>query len=507
MRVTSLELTNFRSFASLPVIELDQINVLIGPNNSGKSSILKALHLMQEGCADVYPDVRVNNENATVKIGLDGMQSEYSGDGAATLIIEINSNRVTGAISHELYYGGQQVLNPAATMATVKPLKNIEQQHFVVPFFSKRKTAYYQEDVKSENALRISNDWGHLAAKLSRVASPSFPTYEKYSSTCKTILGFVVSATPSQNGQRPGIFLGDRKILTIDQMGDGVPHIVALLADLAQCEGKLFLIEEPENDLHPQALKALLDLILESSASNQFVITTHSNIVVRHLASAEKSKLYSINTELGILPPTASIRLVPQTVEARLEVLRELGYALSDFELWDGWLILEESSAERIIRDYLIPWFAPKLSRVRTLAANGITNVEPIFNDFDRLVRFTHLEVAYRDAAWVRVDGDEPGNIVIQKLREKYKSWNLDRFSCFTSKQFEHYYPTEFAEKIKSTLATTGKSELRAAKKKLLDEVIVWLDENESRGRQSLQKSADEIIKDLQSIERQLLSR
>jgi predicted ATPase len=48
-------------------------------------------------------------------------------------------------------------------------------------------------------------------------------------------------------------------------------------------------IEEPETDLHPRALHGLLDLIVQSAAehNNQFVISTHSNIVVRHLGGLD----------------------------------------------------------------------------------------------------------------------------------------------------------------------------------------------------------------------------
>jgi hypothetical protein len=59
--------------------------------------------------------------------------------------------------------------------------------------------------------------------------------------------------------------------------------------------------------------------------------------------------------------PTSTVREVPATREARIGVLRRLGYELSDFDLWDGWLILEESSAEVIIR-YLIPPVATNLA-------------------------------------------------------------------------------------------------------------------------------------------------
>ncbi|ARU22344.1 membrane protein [Ralstonia solanacearum] len=227
--------------------------------------------------------------------------------------------------------------------------------------------------------MQVSSNMSNLAAKLSRISNRSFPGSDNYARACEAILGFVVTAVPSQNGQQPGIYLPSREVVPIDQMGEGVPNIVALLVDLTLSSGKLFLVEEPENDLHPEALKALLDLMVESSQRNQFVVSTHSNIVVRHLGAVEASRVFHVSAPKGELPTTAEIEEVPNTPQARLNVLRELGYSFSDFDLWDGWLIVEESSAERIIRDYLIRWFAPKLSRVRTLAANGTGNVEATF--------------------------------------------------------------------------------------------------------------------------------
>lgn len=498
MRVTSLKLNNYRSFESMEKVEFDQINVLVGPNNAGKSSILRALHLIQEGSGNIYSDVRVSTNQAQVIIGLKDMQGELIFKGLGLLEISVNStDRNTGDIQLLMFGtdGGG---------APVKQLPSVAPHHFVVPYLSKRKAPYYQEDVRSESVNRVSIDMSNLAAKLSRIATPGFPNHEAYREACEAILGFMVSAIPSQNGQRPGVYLPDRQTIPIEQMGEGVPNIVGLLADLALSEGKLILIEEPENDIHPTALKALLDLIVESSKSNQFVVSTHSNIVVRHLAAAENSRLYNVTTERGKLPPIASIRSVEPTVEARLEVLRELGYTFSDFDLWDGWLILEESSAERIIRDYLIPWFAPKLSRVRTLAVNGVNQVKPTFDDFHRMVRFTHLEEAYRDAAWVRVDGDGIGSEIIAQLKNRYSSWKPDRFGCFSKAQFEQYYPLEFTEQIKEALAHADKKVRREAKRKLLDNVRAWLDEDELRGRKALEQSAAEIITDLKLIESQL---
>jgi hypothetical protein len=251
-------------------------------------------------------------------------------------------------------------------------------------------------------------------------------------------------------------------------------------------------------------LKALLKLILESSDSNQIVVSTHSNIVARYLASAEDSKLYFVTSEAGTLPPVAQVDEVEPTPAARLKVLRELGYSFSDFDLWDGWLILEESSAERIIRDYLIPWFTPKLSRVRTLSAGGNSQVEPTFQDFFRLVRFTHLEEAYRDAAWVVIDGDEDGRKIVADLQGKFPDWTESRFGCFDAANFEAYYPAEFSDQVANALQAKGR-EKREAKRVLLDKVRAWLDEDEVRGRETLEKSAGSVIERLRHIEAELL--
>src|SRR5688572_15663099 len=119
-------------------------------------------------------------------------------------------------------------------------------------------------------------------------------------------------------------------------MGEGVPNIVHLLASLATSSGKLFLIEEPENDLHPSALRLLLDLIIESSTKNQFVISTHSNIVVSHLCGSSNSQLLRVTSAREVLPLNSRVEVVPRSSEARFAVLRELGYASSDFDLWEG---------------------------------------------------------------------------------------------------------------------------------------------------------------------------
>ena len=497
MKITYLQLQDFRSFESTSPLVFSTINVLIGANNSGKSTILKAIHLLQTGGTDVYSDIRKGAIYSSIELGVDGVEKSPSLPQAIgnTCIAKLHL-QAGSSLNFNLQFEN--------TSTSIGQIANTEPNNLIVPFFSKRKTVSYSEDVRSQFSYSVEANMSFLAARLSRISNPTFPKYEFYKKACEEILGFVVTSIPSDSGHRPGAYMPNQERLYIDQMGEGVANIVFLLSNLAVSENKIFLVEELENDLHPRALKALLDLIIESAKTNQFFISTHSNIVVRHLAAEPDSKLFNITVKEKSNPPKASIAEVESTVEARLGVLKDLGYAFSDFELWDGWLILEESSAERIIRDYLIPWFAPKLSRVRTLAVGETSQIESTFEDFHRLVRFTHLEEAYKNKAWVLVDGDASGKEIIQKLQTRYQSWDSNRFQYFNNAQFELYYPEYFTDKVNFTLKISDKKSKKEAKLSLLNEVRAWLDEDKQRGKAALKISANEIISHLTNIEKTL---
>ena len=62
MRVTSLRVEAFRSFASMEPIELGPVNILIGPNNAGKSSLIRALYLMQTGPVAPQREQRIGGD-------------------------------------------------------------------------------------------------------------------------------------------------------------------------------------------------------------------------------------------------------------------------------------------------------------------------------------------------------------------------------------------------------------------------------------------------------------
>src|SRR5260370_14047342 len=72
MWISSIELSNIKSFEDSGVINLDKrMNILIGPNNAGKSVIIKALYLLQDIQALSVEDIRRGESEGKIVIGLE----------------------------------------------------------------------------------------------------------------------------------------------------------------------------------------------------------------------------------------------------------------------------------------------------------------------------------------------------------------------------------------------------------------------------------------------------
>jgi hypothetical protein len=140
------------------------------------------------------------------------------------------------------------------------------------------------------------------------------------------------------------------------------------------------------------------------------------------------------------------------------------------------------------------------------LAAQGVDDAEATYAALHRMVLFTHLEETYRFRTWVRLDGDQAGRKIVERLTATYSKALENQFQCFSAENFEHYYPGVFSEQIQSVLAINDRQERRGAKKQLLDDVIVWLRADERRARDALSASASEVIAFLRNVERILMS-
>ncbi len=515
MWVSKVHLRNIKGFADSGTIELSKgINVLLGANNAGKSILIKALFILQDARAIQLTDLRIGQNEGSMLIDLEDIP-----DGYVFPSIDINKlvSGTTGKFDFKINYANTNVNNPqiqgnldfgGSIVQSIAggggPIGNVEPYNFIYPFLSKRKAISYSEQVNRVNATLVSPNLINIVSKIDRIANPQHPAYEAYKSACESIMGFFVSTFQTVNGKQAGMLINNFDGIPLEAMGEGVANLVGIIVDLCLAENKLFLIEELENDIHPKALKQLLEVIIQKSQTNQFVISTHSNIVTKYLGSVPESKLYYVTWELQNRVPTSQLIEVGNSPDERRKALEDLGYELIDYDLAKAWLILEESSAESIIREHLIPWFAPGLvGKVRTIASQGTSDVEPKFNDFNRLFLFLHLERIYRNCAWVIADGDPSGLAVISRLKQKYtpSGWAGEHFRNLSKSNFEEYYPSRFNDEVSKALATHEREAKQAAKKQLLENVLAWIAGEEQQAKAEFATSADEIITMLKEIE------
>jgi len=527
MRIKSVELINLRSYENTTLEFSEGINILIGANNSGKSTVIHALMNLQYHTFR-KEDIRALTSYSKIYTKVEGISEKdcdsfyHNEDHQAfkygekfTVVWGLSENGSQPEDS--LYFDSdllvQRVEHNKLKLKADDGLKDINWMHFprfsdkenannfIYPFLAKRKTNSFNSTVTKEDTFRVDDSLRNLAAKIQKINNPTHPQHSRFTDLCMEVLGFKIGVIPieSNNGIEPGIYVSDTSLIAIRSMGEGVSNITGFLVTLLTENNKLYLIEELENDIHPKALKKLLPLIVEKSRNNQFVISTHSHIVLKYLGAIPECKIFYTSwspiNSLNEKVPTSIIERIDNTPEKRLAILEKLGYDFFDFELFDFYLILEESTAELVIRDFLIPNFVPHLyNRLRTIAAAGTDDLESRVIDFIRLFVFIHTSPAYYKKAWVIADGDETGKNCINNLQEKFKTWPKNHFITLKNDAFENYYPERFNSEVESVLAMPHGQKKQLKKKELVLKVMEWAFSNRNEAVKEFKTSAKEVI-------------
>lgn len=500
MKITGIELKNVRGFDKLDKVDFSTgINILVGANNSGKSTILNSIFLLQNSEALNKNDITIGENEGLVKLSFTGNHL------SRTLSLYQK-------VEFSLHDGGSRLTASSGNVGGFSTFNNREPNNLIYPYLSKRKTIEFEDAINETNTNSISGNFRNLYSKIDRLITPQFqPGNKQYLKACNDILGFEISTLAKGKGKQAVLFVHNMDHIPLTAMGEGVTNIIGLITDLCVAEEKFFIIEEPENDIHPKALKGLLELISEKSISNQFFISTHSNIVMKYLGAVEHSKIFNVsNNRSNQERPNLKLSNIEEVSENPLDrqrILEELGYDFFDFSLWKAWLFLEESSAEVIIRDHLIRWFFPKLKfELRTFSAGSISHIKPKFDDFNKLFVFLHLEPTYKNKVWVYIDSGKEENEIISEIRLRYvkSGWKESNFSQFSEHDFEKYFPSRFRSEIDKVLSIVDKQKKRIAKKELLEKVKTWILENDELAKEEFGKSALEIINVLKEIQKQI---
>jgi predicted ATPase len=503
--VDRVRVQNFCSIHDSGDLDLGPCTVFIGANNSGKSALLRALLMGHQAGGWNADNVRHGQSAAHTwmtlshpypRVVMRMVDAGLAEVEQLTLHLE-GADSVRSRLDWKI--GESQV-----GAGTDIGLSANRPHHMFVPVLSRRRAGIFETVVDKDSAAIVGVDDRSLASRLQALAG-NHAEGNRYRTVVDRVLGLSVSTFPVKGGVTPGIPLSTSAGIALERMGDGVRNIVTLASELVDdADERLFLIEEPENDLHPAALLALLDVVREAVGHHQFIVTTHSDVVLSELGSIPGSRVYETTTNPAEQhPPTTTYRALEDEFDRR-EALTSLGYA---HDLPIGWLVFEESSAERFVRDCLIPCCVPRLAAMRTAAAGGTTNVTRTVLGLHRMVLFARLVDSDHPRAWVLVDGDQAGRDAVARLREDFSKWPPGRFENFANDDIESYYPEPFAERVAeiAELAKRDRRETQRLKKKLIEDVVDW-SATEPDAATMLEATAGEVLVHLRRIETEIVA-
>ena len=504
MWIRQIQVENIRCFEGENTLNFSRgINLLIGVNSSGKSTLMSSIGF-PEGVGSLTHPLRKTTSMGRVEIYFEEADERLTR--AAGVVRGITSvlglryifpsdGNIEVYVKHtgDAAWTGPSRINARTEITT--------SQNIFFPFLSRRKSAKIDEAINLKVAKEVRSDFKNLYARLQPLIDSGSEHHEQFVNVCSDLLGFNINTFPSESGMSVGLRVDDNNQIALTEMGEGVLSIMGMLINIFNRDRRIFLIEELENDLHPGALKKLLDIILANSSRHQFIISTHSSTVLRHLSSDKKTKIFEITPGICNRIPTSKISEIENTPQNTYEVSSRLGAELSDSWLFEGYLILEESSAESIINQVLIEHHVPSLKgRLKTVSSRGSSNLSKTYNGAQALFLFAHLEPVYRNRCWVRADSDSSGIQEINKLRESFGTRERI-FENYEKTCFEGYYPSRFSADRENALTLTDPAARKDAKAQLLQKVLAWARDNPDEASKEFLDSASEIIADLKYIE------
>ena len=171
---------------------------------------------------------------------------------------------------------------------------------------------------------QLLSDASNLALVLNQVEHKVGPIFDDY---LKRFIPRFKRMTTSIEGGTVQLYLhesGLRAPTPATRLSDGTIRLLALLATLLQpFPATLVCIEEPELGLHPDAVTLLAELLIEASDRMQLVVTTHSDALVSALSSQPEAIVACERSGAG----TELRRLDPEKLASWLE----------DYRLGDLW--------------------------------------------------------------------------------------------------------------------------------------------------------------------------
>ena len=345
MKIKQLRMQSFRGIYDLTLDFDTRLNVLVGDNGSGKSSILNCLSVYLNHISDEvkfldqigydlnrfttpkFMDVFLDDDIATgskekikihVESNLNNLNSqcfiEMNRDDTCKLLTQIDDLDLSTSL-----------------LRTVFLTKNIP----IMIYYSVKRDLLFDDsqspkDITSNSIIDIYNraftggqvvfkeffEWFRILEEVENELIRDSPNYRdrQLESVRQVIYTFLPEFKDLRIRRRPELRMTVTKNdaeLTINQLSDGEKNLLAMVGDLArrlaianpemekpEHGSGVVLIDEIELHLHPKWQRMVIPALLRTFPNCQFIITTHSPQV---LGEVKDGKIYRLaNTESGV---------------------------------------------------------------------------------------------------------------------------------------------------------------------------------------------------------------
>jgi predicted ATPase len=264
--LTSLEITGLRGFASAQTISFARptgkrgsgLTVVVGANNTGKSTVIEALRAVAQSEAPSFTQGRRNQAAG------DQVQLRVLGDDGKSTVLR--SIRPGSSETEYIKEGGgidgkRMLILPARRVFSpyFGRSEHSRDQYIANIGFPAMRTS--SMDQFTYRLFRIEKNRGAFDALLQRVVQP-VPDW---------------SIDQMDNGQYFLKFRRQNATHSSEGLGEGLVSLLYIIDALYDSkDGDTIAIDEPELSLHPALQRKLSQMLIEYSATRQIILSTHS---------------------------------------------------------------------------------------------------------------------------------------------------------------------------------------------------------------------------------------
>lgn len=328
--IRTIRLKNLLSFGpKAEETELLGLNVLIGPNASGKSNLIEAIGLLQACPRDLQAPIRTGGgvaewiwkgsrvvEAAEIHVtvsGLDGVLRHALSFSVVGFRFELVSEAISLRDGDSYYrnqhgrmsLGGKQLEGAALTDQSVVSTVKAPDVYPQITHLGNEYAAirlYRDWDTRPRSALRLPqkpdlpedfllDDASNLCLVLNHLERVGVRQ-----DLVDRLREFHEPITDVHTGISAGavqVLLHERGLtqpIPATRLSDGTLRYLCLLAILCHpSPPPLICIEEPEIGLHPDILPTIAKLLVEASQRTQLIVTTHSEALVDALTDTPEA--------------------------------------------------------------------------------------------------------------------------------------------------------------------------------------------------------------------------